>query len=47
MKWRTLIIVTSLLVLLGCAPHEVKPQLASEETRRLVEVGVILAPQQS
>ena len=41
MKWRTLIIVTSLLVLLGCAPHEVKPQLASEETRRLVEVGVI------
>ena len=42
MKWRcSIIILASLLVLLGCAPHEVEPPLAGEETMRTVEVEVI------
>lgn len=41
MKWGALIIIASLLIPPGCASDEVKPQLAGEETMRVVEVEVI------
>jgi hypothetical protein len=42
MKWRySILILVSLLLLLGCAPHEVESPLPGEEARQVVEVEVI------
>ena len=41
MKWECfIVIISSLLILPGCAPQEIKPPLAGEEAKRIIEVEV-------
>ena len=41
MKWKCfIVIISSLLILLGCASQEIKPPLAGEEAKCIIEVEV-------